>query len=265
MGTRVNLFKSIFSEHTIITWMMVVAIFPMLLLVYFAYDFAQTTLQHTISNVLLAEIKKKVVEIDSYISERKLNLVQFSELPELVSLIKASDKKRSVSQLDTTKISSFANYLHYIAPKIGVANIYIMGMDSNILFALHDDGLSGGALSKNKFVYQELLQAFEGARVLRMPTLYTFFNAGSEFGATIYLSSVIRDKGITKAVLIMKLDPSAIEKIIKLNFGYAKSAQSSLAMLVENKPAVVIKTNKQKAIISNISEIVAMNDLLMHI
>ena len=56
---RLRFIKSIFSEQTLIAWMMLVAIIPMLLLAYFAYSSAQATLKDTISSVLLMEIKKK--------------------------------------------------------------------------------------------------------------------------------------------------------------------------------------------------------------
>jgi class 3 adenylate cyclase len=254
--------KSIFSEYTIIPWMMGVAIFPMLLLVFFAYDSARTTLQHTINMVLLTEIKKKVEGIDRYIYERELNLIQFSELPELVDIIEASEQNGQLNPLHPEKIVPFTHYLQYITPKIGVKNIYIISTEGNIVFALHHHQLVGQKLSQDNPAHQALYRAYDGTKVLRIPYLFSSFQKNNQFGAAIYLSNVIRKNGFTKAILLMELDPSAIEKVIKLNFGYAKSEQSSLAMLADHKSSIVISTSKPKNIQKTPLEIQAMNKLI---
>ncbi len=113
MPKKLAFFKSIFSEHTLIAWMMLVAILPMLLLAYFSYSSAQSRLQETISNVLLMEIKKKVGLIDNFISEKKVDLAQFTELPELVNLIKSSEVNGHLPILSHEKMAGFTKYLNY--------------------------------------------------------------------------------------------------------------------------------------------------------
>src|SRR5579872_3430109 len=82
-----NLTKYLFSESVLLSLMIIAAIIPMLLVTYFGYNMAKITLGDTINNMLITSIQKKVDAINNYISERKLNLIQFSELPELKDAI----------------------------------------------------------------------------------------------------------------------------------------------------------------------------------
>lgn len=243
---RLRFIKSIFSEQTLIAWMMLVAIIPMLLLAYFAYSSAQATLKDTISSVLLMEIKKKVGLIDSYITEKKIDIMQFTELPELVDLIKSSEQQGHLDNLNPDKMANFVNYLKYIAPKIGVSDLCIVNMDRKIVYVLKDKQVTGRMLSEDTQAHIDLYRSFDGARILRMPYLFTSFHGKAVAGLNIYLANVIRVNGITKAIFIMKLNAFDIEKIIKHDFGYTKSDQTLLAMMVNNKPTMVIKTEQKK-------------------
>jgi len=245
MPKKLAFLKSIFSEHTLIAWMMLVAILPMLLLAYFSYSSAQGRLQETISNVLLMEIKKKVGLIDNFISEKKVDLAQFTELPELVSLIKSSEVQGHLPILNNEKMAGFTNYLNYITPKIGVSDLCIVNMDRKIVYVLHDTQVTGKMLAEDTLAHIDLYRSFDGARILRMPYLFTSFHGKAGSGLNIYLSNVIRIHGITKAVFIMKLNPYDIERIIKHDIGYTKSDQTLLAMLVNKKPTIVVKTEQK--------------------
>lgn len=224
-----KLTKYLFTESTMISLMMIAAIIPMLLVTYFGYNMAKITLRNTIDNMLQTSIQKKVDVINNYISERKINLIQFSELPELNDAIDADT-------LNSDKMKPLINYLYYITPKIGVSNVYVISMEGKLLFSLYD---------KNKPLDSELYQSFDGARMLRLPYLSTDFHQKNNFDADIYLSNIIRHKGFAKAVLIMKLNPQAIEKVIEQNLSYAKSEQTSLAMMNDDKPVIVMSTKKQ--------------------
>ncbi len=243
--TRVSLLKSLFSEQTIIMWMMLVAIMPMLFLAYFAYNTAQTTLEHTISNMLLTEIKKKVGLIDTYISSKKLDLVQFTELPELIDIITTSEEGGHLKVLDPGKMSKFVSYLNYITPRVGVSDLCIVNMDRKVVYVLHDKQVTGRMLSEDTPEHIDLYRSFDGAQELRMPYVFASFHGKNTSGLNIYLSNVIRVNGITKAVFIMKLDSYTVEKIIQDDFGYTKSDQTLLAMLINNKPNIVLSTKQQ--------------------
>jgi len=224
-----NLTKYLFSESVLLSLMIIAAIIPMLLVTYFGYNMAKITLGDTINNMLITSIQKKVDAINNYISERKLNLIQFSELPELKDAI-------DMNLLNSDKMKPLTRYLYYIAPKIGVSNVYMMNMDGKMLFSLYD---------KEKPLDSELYQSFDGARMLRQPYLSTHFQQANQFDADIYLSNIIRGKDSAKAVLVMKLDPQAIEKMIEQNLSYVKSEQTLLAMMNNDKPFIVMSTKKQ--------------------
>ena len=163
------IFNTIFSEHTIIAWVMSVAIIPMLLLAIFSYNNAKTTLEETISNALYTEITDKVHEIDGIIASKKLNLIQFSNSPELLELIKASEKEGGIERSFSQKIEPFTHYIHEIASRIDIMNYYVINTAGKVIFALNDDGLVGQVLSKTNPTQTDFYNAFSGAKIIRMP------------------------------------------------------------------------------------------------
>jgi class 3 adenylate cyclase len=241
MFKRMSFFKHLFSEHTIIAWVMSAAIIPMLLLSFFVYKSAKTMLETTISHVLLTEIKKKVGEINSSISSKKLHLLQFCGLPELKNTLEDSEKNGHIDIIDRKKMADFSSYLHYITPRIGVTNFYLISMDAKTIYTLHDGEFIGEVLSKNQPSHQDLYNSFDGARILRIPYLYTSYE-GNPKELKIYLSNIIKSNHKPKAVLIMQLDPLEIKRVVESNFGYTKTDHTSLGMLVDSDPTFVLNT-----------------------
>ena len=243
MFKRISFFKHLFSEHTIIAWVMSAAIIPMLLLSFFVYKSAKTMLETTISHVLLTEIKKKVGEINSSVSAKKLHLLQFCGLPELKKMLGESEINGHIDVMDSNKMAEFSNYLHYITPRIGVLNFNLISMDGKTNYTLHGEKFLGEVLTKNQPSHRDLYNSFDGARILRIPYLYTSYE-GNPKELKIYLSNIIKSNHKPKAVLIMQLDPLEIKRVVETNFGYTKTDHTSLGMLVNSDPTFVLNTKK---------------------
>jgi class 3 adenylate cyclase len=240
-----RIFNTIFSEHTIISWVMFVAVIPMLLLAIFSYNNAKTTLEETISNALYTEITDKVYEIDGIIASKKLNLIQFSNSPELLDLIRASEKKGGLERNFFQKMGPFTHYIHEIASRIDVMNYYVVNGAGKVIYSLHNEGLVGKVLSKTNPTQTPLYNAFYGAKIIRMPYLETSFNGKNTSGLGIYLSTIIGDDSFSNAVLIIKMNPHEIYDVARTIYGYTESDQTMLGMLVDSKPTVVINTAKR--------------------
>ena len=255
------IFNTIFSEHTIIAWVMSVAIIPMLLLAIFSYNNAKTTLEETISNALYTEITDKVHEIDGIIASKKLNLIQFSNSPELLELIKASEKEGGIERSFSQKIEPFTHYIHEIASRIDIMNYYVINTAGKVIFALNDDGLVGQVLSKTNPTQTDLYNAFSGAKIIRMPYLETSFNGNNISGLGIYLSNIIGGDSFSNDVLIIRLNPYEIYEVARRIYGYTESDQTMLGMLVNSKPTVVINTSKRVES-PNSFHVLAVNKLL---
>ncbi len=236
--------KSLFAEQSVIIWMMLVAITPMILVIYFSFNEAQLTLQTTINTSIETEIKKKVQMIDSYISDKKLHLIQFSELPTLVNIIKETQQQDKLDMLDPSRMTNFTEYLRYILPRIGVRNAYIVNPEGKVIFELYPDITLGQVLQRDIAAHMGLYRAFDGARVLQLPYVYTSFQRSEHFLSRIYLSNVIRVNDMTRAVLVLSLDSDAIEKVVR-QIGFTQYEQTMLAMLVDDKPITVFGTRFQ--------------------
>ena len=129
-----------------------------------------------------------------------------------------------------------------------MSNLFLVGIDGKIIYQLRTDQLIGKVLSKADVEQSALYHAFDGARVISMPYIYTSFRGKDVSGLTIYLSNVINVGSSAKAVIILELNPYDIEKKILINFGYTKSDQTILGMLINSKPRVVISTIQQRNI-----------------
>ena len=239
------LLNRIFSEHTIIAWMMSVAIIPMLLLALFAYKRSEATLERTITNVLLTEIKQKVDEINNNISSKKNHLIQFSELPQFADAVNSLIYSGPLNNFASGPMTAFTDYLEYITPRIGVSNIYVISLENKVLYALHQNKIVGQILSNKDKTNLDLYHAVDGALMLRMPYLYTAFNGNVASDLRIYLSNIIRDHGIAKAVLVLQLAPYNIERESQVNFGYAKSEHTYLGLLSGIKPKIVLSAENE--------------------
>jgi class 3 adenylate cyclase len=260
-------FKIAFSGDTIIPWMLVVAILPMILVSFLAYNLAETILHRAININLTNSIQKKIEVIDNYISERKLDLYQISELPTLIDAINHSYKNGELDFLDTTTMTPFANYLNYMGAKIGMRNAYVLNLSGKVIYALHNDNTLGKTLTSTDPQLSDLYKAFNNAKILRAPYLLTAYKAGRMGGSELFLSSPVNEGGKLKAILVMKLASGQIDDVIDRLLGYGKTEETLLATLVNNKPVVVMHTEQldedDSSLPENITKNPKMNSLLL--
>lgn len=242
-----RLIRHVFSEKAIIPWMMTAAIIPIILVSFFAYGIAKDILNRALDNILTTEIQKKIEFIDHYITERKLDIIQISDLPDLKYVIKKleSGKVQQTETISDQTIKSFANYLNHLSSRMGLMNIYIINPTGKILFSLNKDPLVGTTISSGNQDKADLYQAFAGARILQMPYLFVqkkVFNFQEPLH--IYLSNAVIEDNHMQAILVMRLDLYAIEQMINRLYGYVKSENTLLATTINNGPTIIMSTKK---------------------
>jgi class 3 adenylate cyclase len=233
--------QRIFSGNMIIFWMMLASISPMLLSVYFSYNFYKKSLNETIRHNINISLIRKIAMIDTYISERKLDIVQLVKLPSLLQLIKESESHIN-SEINQTPLGkSLDGYLKDVASKIGINNFYLVGLDETLLFSMNTTEYPIGQKILAPGTKQtRLYQAFIGAKILQIPYLLSYFKKDSNH---IYLSNIVVDEGRVKAVLIASLDINAIQQVIDRVLGFAKSETTFLATFINKKPSIVMQSN----------------------
>jgi class 3 adenylate cyclase len=238
-----RLTKIIFSEDAIIPWMMAVAITPVIFIAFFTYGIAKNALQQTIERTLLTAIQKKVEFIDSYISERKLDIEQLSSLPSLVGAVKQAEHGDQVDRLNRNTMSYLDSYLQHFAGVIGVSNMYVVNLQGKVIYTLNNDTLMGKTLAINRPDQAELYRAFDGAKILRLAYLSSDYNPRDRQQSHIYLSNPVLVDNRVKAIFIMKLNPAQIEQVIYRQISSGQSDETMLSIVFRGAPAVVINTH----------------------
>ncbi len=235
--------RSLFSERAIIPWMLVIAVFPMLSISFFAYDISEKILRQSIYTALTTSIQKKIEVVDTYITERKLDLLQISELPTLAELIQRAEKNGRLEWVDPASAETLTTYLAYLSSKIGATNFYLISPQAKVVYTLHKDALLNLTLSGDQPTHLELYRVFDGARVLQMPYVFSHYTKTPGASSDLYLSYPVLMNGRMKAVLVMRLPPREIEMVIQRYLSYSKSEETLLAAWVDHEPVIVMDTH----------------------
>lgn len=239
MGKLGKLIKFIFSGHTLIAWILVLAIVPTILIAFFVYDIADKTLYKTVSNNLISSAEKKVESINTYISERKLTLIQLSAMPQLIENIDALNSDMQNDKLTQALINPLKKYLEHISSISGIDDIYIVNVNDKIIYTLQDKNLLGKTLSDSSQTLQALHKAAYGTKILRAPYLSQFHDSSNSLKTRIFLSNPVLREGRLVAILIIRLDTHAIESEVAQLLDIIQSEEIFLASLAEDKVSIM--------------------------
>jgi class 3 adenylate cyclase len=231
-----KIMKFAFSGNMLIAWMMLASILPMLLVVYFLYTYAKTTLLQTIDRDISVAMKEKVGLFDNYIAERKLDLIQLARLPSLLNYV----EKATTTGHNPMDEDLLRGYLKYITPKLGIDNIYMIDLEGKIIFALNPSDYNAGTVLTDKPPKSALYDAFIGAKIMQISFVQCEI---SKDHTDIYLSGIVIGDGKMKAVLVTHLSLSAIQRMINKSVGFSKSESTFLGAMIDGKPTIVMQSN----------------------
>ena len=234
-----RIFKIMFSEDSIIPWMIFVSIIPMILVSIVSYNIAKGFFQADIESTLMISLQKKIEIINNYISERKLDVLQISGLPEVVEAVQGAASGTGI--IDKNKISDLTDYLTAFARNIGIENMYFVNPDGKIIYALANEQLLGENLTeslKNKDLYK----VFFGAKMLRMPFLFAYYDPHKTPSTGVYIANPILDEGRTVAVLIAQLNADVIQSVVVSYLGYGKILEKTyLGTVLDNNTVIFMQ------------------------
>jgi class 3 adenylate cyclase len=241
-------FRIIFSEESVIPWMLVVSLIPMIMITVISYGIARKIFDETAHNLLTLSINKKVEMIDNYITERKLDAGQISSLPELVAIINKSEVNGKLESIDLKTMQPITNYLSNFARKTELRNFYILNMDGKIIYSMQGNLEE---LISNPLMDKAFSNAFQGAKFLRMPYLsnYNLTNTAADSG--ILIATPIFAQGLTgptKAILISELGADVLQNLVSsyLSFGALLVQQTILGTDVDGKTGIFLYSVNSK-------------------
>lgn len=245
-----RMFRLMFSETSIIPWMIFVSLIPMLLVSIFSYNIARGFFQDDIENTLMISLLKKIEIINNYIAERKLDVLQISGLPEVLDAVQEADREGEV--VDKKKITELNNYLIEFARNVDIENIYFLNPAAKVIYSLKDEALTGQSLSPASLSNQDLYRVFLGANIVRIPFLIAYYDRSQSPPTGIYLASPILEKGKSQGVLVVQLNADVIQDVVSSYLGYGKILEKSyLGMMINNSPIIFMQNKNPDLISSN--------------
>lgn len=250
MSRITKIIKLIFSENAIIPWMMFVALVPMTALAFFIYNIANNTLQETVKNGLMSSVGKKAEIINNYVSERKLTLLQLSEMPQLIDSINFLTAPGNAENniLHENNMKYLKKYFNHVAKSSGIENIYIVEANKKVIYTLKDEEQLGKTLSGLDSNLQALHKAFEGAKILWAPYLLLHSVPTNSQKFQIFFSTPVLDAGRLKAVIIIKLDFRAIEATVSRLQDIGIYDETFLATLIDGHVNVRLHLRDEETI-----------------
>jgi class 3 adenylate cyclase len=224
--------KSIRTSNTIIPWMLLIALIPMLLICYLAYSISNNILSEEINHTISVLAKKKIETIDVYINERKLDAFQLSNLPS----IKTYFEKTMTS---STNKKYTKKYLADFLKKAGFDSLLLIEKNGGIIFSTPQNNLIGQNV-KNNVIYNSM---FNNAMILMLPYVAHDLDLNFDEKAKIYIATPVFDGSMIKGVLLLSMSKNVIKEVIKKNMEFP-SATTYIAPLIDGKIKLFAASNE---------------------
>lgn len=230
----------------LLSYLLCIALIPLTLMSYVMYTNSKIIIQENVISNLQAIAEKKVQQLETYLRERKNNAKALSRTPIVIQSMEKFNQTYDASGMDSSNfqdidigIRAFLN--HYIDVS-EYSNLFFISAEGDVLFALHNQNLSGKNVVLMEDEQKELENVFHRAQTFGRPVASSFryFPQINELSA--FIAAPVRKNGEFIGVIALMIEHTKIYEILQDIAGLGKTGETVVALLNGDKATFIIPT-----------------------
>lgn len=223
---NINHFTKSISKNNFIGWILLVSLFPLLIVTYWAYTISEHSLQKQVIINLTEIADRKADKIESFISNEKKTVGQIARGPFLYQTTEQLQKEKQISPNQI-----LISYLKSLAEQQNYKNIFILTNDGKILFNLKQPETVGQLLDKTAFNNDEISHTYDQAKTLLQTEISKIIKINNFDTPQLYIASPIISNNVLAGVIVIQTSDTAINDVVNQYNGLGLSGETLVGII----------------------------------
>ncbi|HSW68745.1 MAG TPA: adenylate/guanylate cyclase domain-containing protein [Gammaproteobacteria bacterium] len=229
---RVTL-ERLFSHSSLLAWLLLLALLPLLIATFFTYQSAKNTLLEQIQERLSHIVQEKIYQVENYISERKADINELAFSPEVFELVQ--EYKKNYNLRDLIALQPLANQKlgYYLNISFqGYIDLFLVSPQGEIWYSTNSPEAIGKNIQQFSKDSKQLIKVFEEANTLMSVQISDIEMGENELTPHFYLAAPVFEHGRISAILVFSLPSYQIQKVLTTIANLGKSGETLMAQPV---------------------------------
>ena len=234
--------ERLFSHSSLLVWLLLIALLPLLIATFFTYQAAKETLLYQVEERLSYIVQEEIYQIENYIEERKSDINELALIPEVYGLAIQFKAAANPNLLQLKAKKNLGFYLNITSEKY--KDVYLISPLGEVWYSANNPALVGKNIKQFLNNYAQLAGIFDKANTLMSIQISNIEMSENKLTSHFYLATPMFDRGRIIAILILSLPSDQVKKML-----------SKTASLGQSGEIIIAQPAKQGSIISSRNKI----------
>ncbi len=226
-------FIKITIANKLLLWFFLAAVLPLLIVGAISYHNYTTILKKEVENNLLTLAENKALQIETYVTERKKDLISLTQTP---TIIKALEKFNTICKnqgIDSPEYATadkeFRTFLTHFKETSEFYDLFLISPSGDVVFTVIREDDFGTNLKTGPYKGSELAKVFYRTKTLLETEISNFkYYAASGEGAA-FLAMPVFNRESLLGVVAIQMSSHEIYKLVQNNTGLKNTGETLLA------------------------------------
>jgi len=232
-------YERFFSQSSLLPWLLLIALAPLLIATIFTYEAAKETVQAQVEERLSHIAEEKVYQFENYIAERKSDISELALSPEVLQLVhhyKATSNPLALQKMGKENLGYYLNISSQ-----GYADIYLASPQGEIWYSTNKSVAAGENIQQIPVGYNQLAKIFDEANTLMSIQLSSVETDENKAIRHFYLATPVFENGRIAAILILSLPSERIRKALTAATNLGQSGETLMGPPTGNERIISSK------------------------
>jgi class 3 adenylate cyclase len=220
-------FEVLFSQSSLLAWLLLIALIPLFIATIFTYQVAKKTVLSQAQERLSHIAQDKVYQVENYIEERKADITELALRPEIIELINKYKMSSDPQALQLLAKHQLGYYLNISFE--GYTDAFLVSPQGKIWYSTNASVTIGDSILQFTQNNDQLVKVFDEANTLMSVQTSDIQMGENKLTPHFYLAAPLFEQGRVVAVLILSLPSKQIQKVLTTVFTLGKSGEILIA------------------------------------
>src|SRR5579872_5258396 len=220
-------FEILFSQSSLLAWLLLIALMPLLIATIFTYQAAKKTVLNQVQERLSHVAQDKVYQVENYFEERKADINELALRPEIADLV---NKYKITSNPEALQLLAKKELGYYLNVSFqGYKDIFLVSPQGEIWYSSDTSETIGKNIQEFSQNYNQLVKVFDEANTLMSVQISDIDMGENKLMPHFYLATPIFEQGRIAAILILSLPSQQIQKVLTTVSNLGESGETLVA------------------------------------
>ncbi|GJQ60809.1 MAG: response regulator [Candidatus Scalindua sp. AMX11] len=242
-------FIRITIANKLLVWFLLATLLPLIIVGTVSYYNYTTILKREVENNLVGLVENKAFQIETFVKERKKDLVSLSQTPIIINALETFNTIYTKGGIDSPEYviadNEFRAILTHFKETSGYYDLFLISPSGEVVFTVIHEEDFGTNLKTEPYKGSELAKVFEKAQSMQDTEISDFkYYAASGDGAAFLAIPVFKGKGFLGVVAI-QMSSDEICKLVQNNSGLGKTGETVLVSKLDEH-TVLLTTQRRE-------------------